>query len=359
MASFQQSQLDCANPEQDDPRVSVIVPNYNHARFLPERLDSILNQTYQDFELILLDDCSTDNSVEVLQRYADHPKVSHFIVNETNSGSPFAQWKKGIELAKGEFIWIAESDDVAAPEFLDHLVFALDDTPSAGIAAAASQFIGADGTISGKLSISNRRHRREIDRSNRCRFKGIDFISHHMQWGNALPNASGLLLRTSAVRSVNLPIEMRYCGDVMTWLRILANHDLIYSFRLLNFWRCHQQTTRATGSTWSPGVTGSYVSTIKRFDYLQEMIDLTVETYGIIPNRWTAGPLNAELAQWRQLQLNQSDSSPGPKVPRDLRYKSKLYNFIKPYHASRAHAALVLNSWKTLIKSACNRCVRK
>ena len=62
--------------------VSVIVPNYNHAAFLPKRLESIFNQTYQDFEVILLDDASTDTSVEVLSQYADHPKVTHFVVNE-------------------------------------------------------------------------------------------------------------------------------------------------------------------------------------------------------------------------------------------------------------------------------------
>ena len=97
--------------------VSIIVPNYNHARFLPERLNSIFNQTFQDYEVILLDDASTDNSVEILNRYAANPKVSHFIVNQENSGSPFKQWKRGIDLARGEFVWIAESDDYSNTTF--------------------------------------------------------------------------------------------------------------------------------------------------------------------------------------------------------------------------------------------------
>lgn len=82
--------------------VSVIVPNYNHASYLVARIESILNQTYQDFELILLDDCSTDDSREVLLKYKDNPKVTHLVFNEQNSGSPFIQWHKGVQLAEGE-----------------------------------------------------------------------------------------------------------------------------------------------------------------------------------------------------------------------------------------------------------------
>ena len=88
--------------------VSVIVPCYNHAPYLKQRIESILNQTYQNFELILLDDVSPDESGEILLSYKDHPKVSHCIINERNSGSTFHQWNKGIALAQGELIWIAE-----------------------------------------------------------------------------------------------------------------------------------------------------------------------------------------------------------------------------------------------------------
>ena len=68
------------------PLVSIIVPNYSHALFLPQRLDTVFNQSSQDFEVILLDDCSTDNSVDLLNIYASNSKVSHFIINKENSG---------------------------------------------------------------------------------------------------------------------------------------------------------------------------------------------------------------------------------------------------------------------------------
>ncbi|TAE04306.1 MAG: glycosyltransferase family 2 protein, partial [Bacteroidetes bacterium] len=89
-----------------NPLISVIVPNYNHAPYLLERIESILSQSFQDFELILLDDFSTDQSKEVLKKYQNHEKVSHLLLNEKNSGSTFKQWNKGISLAKGKYIWL-------------------------------------------------------------------------------------------------------------------------------------------------------------------------------------------------------------------------------------------------------------
>ncbi|MEM6517283.1 MAG: glycosyltransferase family 2 protein [Bacteroidota bacterium] len=99
--------------------VSIILPNYNHATYLRERLESILNQSYQNFELIILDDASNDGSLSILKECRNHARVSHFILNKENSGSPFKQWAKGLEFAKGRIIWIAESDDYCRKDFLE------------------------------------------------------------------------------------------------------------------------------------------------------------------------------------------------------------------------------------------------
>ena len=101
------------------PKVSVIVPNYNHAKYLNQRIDSILNQTYTDFELILLDDCSTDDSREVLLSYKEHPKVTHVVFNDKNSNCTFKQWEKGIKLAKGKYIKFLDSDDFLYPDQIE------------------------------------------------------------------------------------------------------------------------------------------------------------------------------------------------------------------------------------------------
>src|ERR1035441_8594166 len=114
------------------PKVSIVVPNYNHARFLRRRVESVLRQTFQDFEVILLDDCSTDDSRSILSKYADDPRV-RIEFNEVNSGSPFKQWNKGVELALGEYVWIAESDDYADERLLEKLVARLEAEPATAL----------------------------------------------------------------------------------------------------------------------------------------------------------------------------------------------------------------------------------
>ena len=105
------------------PLISIIVPCYNHAQYLRQRLDSIYQQTYQNFEVILLDDASTDNSLEILSEYAKkYSMKTRIFTNDINTGSPFPQWKKGFDLAKGELYWIAESDDYCELNFLEEML---------------------------------------------------------------------------------------------------------------------------------------------------------------------------------------------------------------------------------------------
>ena len=120
------------------PKVSVIIPNFNHGIYLKQRINSVLNQTYQDFEVIILDDCSTDNSKEIIEQFRNHPKVTHIHYNEVNSGHAFYQWNKGVQLAKGELIWIAESDDYCDANLLETLVPLLQQNPDAALAYCKS-----------------------------------------------------------------------------------------------------------------------------------------------------------------------------------------------------------------------------
>src|SRR5450432_2232601 len=137
--------------------VSVILPSYNHEKYLKERIDSILNQTFRNFELIILDDNSQDKSKEIIENYRSHPQISSIQFNEINSGSPFKQWTKGISLAKGNYIWIAESDDSCEPQFLEKAVEKMTRFTTAGIIFCQSNEIEVE---SGKRFISFTDHPR-------------------------------------------------------------------------------------------------------------------------------------------------------------------------------------------------------
>jgi len=115
------SLLEYLNPELK--RVSVAVPNYNYEKHIAERLTSIFNQTYPVYELIVLDDKSPDNSIQVINATKEaHQRDFELIVNKDNSGSVFKQWAKGANLAKGEYLWIAEADDLADESFLSTIM---------------------------------------------------------------------------------------------------------------------------------------------------------------------------------------------------------------------------------------------
>lgn len=222
------------------PKVSVIVPNYNYARYLPERIESILNQTYQDVELILLDDASTDNSVDVLRQWVNHPKVSHFIVNEKNSGSPFAQWHKGIELARGEYIWIAEADDSALPEFLATTVAALDANPQAALAIVMSNLMDSEGRPSEHDAYEPFEATSEVF----C-YAADDYAANRMLEQNAVYNASMVLFRKSTYQKISdhTHLNMRSSGDWYLWVNMLNHGDIVEVRRTLNNFRLHATST--------------------------------------------------------------------------------------------------------------------
>ena len=101
----------------------MIVPNYNYAQYIVERLGSIVDQRVKPYELIVLDDASTDRSLEVINKFLTTcPVPSRLVVNNVNSGSVFRQWQKGVEMARGEIVWIAEADDLAEPDLLAELL---------------------------------------------------------------------------------------------------------------------------------------------------------------------------------------------------------------------------------------------
>jgi glycosyltransferase involved in cell wall biosynthesis len=217
--------------ERTMPLVSIIVPNYNHALFLKQRIDSILDQTFQNFELIILDDCSTDGSLEIIDHYRNHQKVSHVIVNDKNTGSPFKQWRKGLSLAKGEYSWIAESDDWAEPEFLEILIDKICKEKNIGICFCSSFWVDAEGRQGNDLSI----YKEDFFRS------GGEEIRSSLVKFCTIQNASSALIKTAlAQKYINRITHYKACGDWHLYIDVLGDSNLLFVGRKLNYFRWYQ-----------------------------------------------------------------------------------------------------------------------
>lgn len=224
------------------PLVSVVVPNYNYARYLEQRITSILNQTFTNFELILLDDASTDNSSEVLERYRKNIHVTHIEYNEKNTGSPFQQWMKGIRLAKGKYVWIAEADDCAEPDFLEICVRHAEKEKDTAICYAGSYLFDAEGNVSRK----DVNHWGSRSKKGIASFPGVDYVVHNLYWKNYIINASAVLFRREyALNLMDSPfVQMRYCGDWLFWFELSMQGKVVEVYRILNYFRQH--TAKAT-----------------------------------------------------------------------------------------------------------------
>ncbi|MDX2186817.1 MAG: glycosyltransferase [Opitutaceae bacterium] len=224
------------------PLVSVIVPCFNHKPYLKRRLASVSAQTYRNIEVILLDDGSTDGSTEMLRSHA-LPFPTRLFSNDRNGGNPFAQWAKGLGHSRGDFVWIAESDDEAEPEFVSRLLAFLAASPAASFAFCQSSLVGPDdqrlGSCRDFLDHSDGRWATShaID-SDACREL---FIAE-----NFVPNASACLFKADALRSALMSAETyRVCGDWAVYAHLVDTGGLCYVTESLNRYRQHQASVRA------------------------------------------------------------------------------------------------------------------
>ncbi len=132
--------------------VSVIMPNFNHAEYLPHALRGILAQSYQPLEFIIIDDGSTDNSVEVIERFAKEHAVIRLFLNDKNRGVVYTL-NRGIDLAKGDYLLMAAADDYVLPEFLERSMKILACYPQAGLSICHSMVQKDRGEFVRQLSV--------------------------------------------------------------------------------------------------------------------------------------------------------------------------------------------------------------
>ncbi len=228
-------------------RVSVIVPNFNYARYLVDRIKTIVSQEYPIYELIILDDASGDRSVDIINEIAaDLPIDCRVVLNEINSGNPFVQWLKGVELARGDYIWIAEADDLSEPGFLDEVLQAFED-PSVVMSYCQSKQMGSDGRI-----ICNDYLDYVSDVSTKKWLEyyvedGLDEIRNCLAVKNTIPNVSAVVFKKSILLSIlkeridEIKV-FQIAGDWKSYIYILEYGKIAYSPKSFNLHRRHKNS---------------------------------------------------------------------------------------------------------------------
>ena len=224
-------------------KVSVIIPNYNYSKYIIERIDSVLNQTYPIYELIILDDCSTDNSVEVIEKkiksIKDKDLIVKFIKNEKNSGCVFKQWKKGFEAATGDFIWIAEADDSAESTFVYELMKAFDDNKVVLSYCDSARIDGNNQMI---------RYRSD-DLYDMCRCgdwntdyvrEGKQEITEHLSVTNTILNVSSVIWKKADYSEIFTKAQdFKVAGDWYIYYQVLKTGRISFLSKSLNYYRKH------------------------------------------------------------------------------------------------------------------------
>ncbi len=277
------------------PTVSVIIPNYNHAPYLKERIDSVLNQTYQDFEVIILDDCSPDNSVEVIEQYRSNPHVSHILINEQNTRNTFIQWERGISMAKGRYIWIAESDDVAEPQLLETLIGQLEQHPGASVAFCHSRLIDADGALLSEQNTKNPAQPGQITIDDSCTFL------RHLLIFNYIYNASMAVFRRDVYDRANPDYkQFRYCGDWHFWASVCAAGRVIEVYDMLSRFRQHQRKVTEDSKKDVFHVWNDEMKTIR---YIASLCKLTTLEQRCLKGRLSKRLRRADMTEEERQQL--------------------------------------------------------
>ncbi len=225
------------------PRISVVVPNFNYAHLIEKRLESIFNQSWPVYELIILDDASSDNSIEIIREFCQRHELDCQIkVNQVNSGSVFRQWHLGAAMASGDILWIAEADDFCEPDFLASLAPQISDS-SVVLAYCQSSQINTGGETIGSDYLP---YTSELSK----RWNADYLESGALEAGrflcvkNPIPNVSGVLMRRESLLKAFDSIgqrlfEFKVAGDWLIYLHVLLRGNVYYCARPLNAHRRH------------------------------------------------------------------------------------------------------------------------
>ena len=229
------------------PGVSICVPVYNGAQFIGETLQSILGQTYRNFEVVVTDNCSSDDTVQIVRSFVD-PRI-RLIINEANLGA-IGNFNRAIAATRGKRVKIVCADDLIGPTCLAEQVAALDANPAAVLVCC-------------RRGIIDHRGRRWMSRrfpGLPCRLPGPDAIARAISSGtNPFGEPVAVLMdRDALMRVGGFDDQWKYCVDLDLWCRLLLQGDaVIQDDELCSF--------RVSPGSWSAGLVAAQADEFERF----------------------------------------------------------------------------------------------
>lgn len=219
-------------------KVSVILTSYNHAKYLRQAIESILSQTFSDFELIIWDDASTDESWEIITSYND-PRIRAFR-NAFNMHR--GNINRGLEKAQGEYIAIHHSDDVWEPEKLEMQVAFLDAHPEFGAVFTWATIIDDEGN---ELTNTEHFYYKVFEQPNRSRHEWLNYFFYH---GNALCHPSVLIRKQCYLDVGTYRYGLAQSADFDMWVRLSLKYEIYVIPQKLVRFRVHADESNASGS---------------------------------------------------------------------------------------------------------------
>ena len=207
------------------PKVSVVMSVYNGSCYLRESVDSILNQTFTDFEFIIIDDGSTDNTWEILTKYAEGDRRIKLYKNEENIGLT-KSLNKGLKLAAGEYLARQDADDISLPTRFEKQVSFLQEHPEIVLASCDIELINAEG-------LTTDRYQRHCE---------PDLVAWYLLFYNRLGGHSQVMFRRSPVLNIGGYCETyRYSQDYELWCRLTEIGEIAIIPEVLLKQRFHNQ----------------------------------------------------------------------------------------------------------------------
>lgn len=226
------------------PLVSIVFTSYNHKEYLKQALDSLVNQTYPNLEIIIVDDCSTDGSQEILKEYAHFPNIDLKLQTQ-NSGSYVKASNFGASFAKGEYILFAQCDDFAEADQVEVLLQVFENNPSVGVVFSKSNLVDENGAVFANDFTGREKSFKKAVKENGL-IKGSK-MKEFLSFSCVIPNLSAALIKHDLFKEINgLSDKYLVVADWEFWLDLTEKTDFYYVLRPLNYFRQHATTIRSS-----------------------------------------------------------------------------------------------------------------